>query len=212
MALAAYPNDPNRLLAAGYVETAGKSYLGVFLSRNSGTDWTQVKILNENGSWADSVALAPSDVGTIFVSGTSYPSYKTVFFRSANGGSSWTQVAAPCETGYIYSIAVHPSLKTTLYAASSWNGIHKSTNGGNSWAKLASGPNGGNCVVINSANPNEVFVGGSNGVFYSANGGATWSDLSAGLPAKYVTSVVIDGAARQVYAGTSGGGICRRSF
>ena len=160
------------MLAAGFVEAAGKSYLGVFLSSNAGTDWTQVKILNEAGSWADSVALAPSDVGTIYVGGRRYPSCAPAFFRSTNGGSSWTQVGAPCQYGSINSIAVHRTLKTTLYAASDYDGIAKSTDGGTSWTKLTKAPFGGTCVVINPSNPNEVFVGGGQGVHYSADGGA----------------------------------------
>jgi len=46
----------------------------------------------------------------------------------------------------------------------------------------------------------------------SSDGGATWKDLSEGLPSFSVNSIAIDPAARVVYVGTSGGGICRRSF
>jgi photosystem II stability/assembly factor-like uncharacterized protein len=208
----AYPSDANRLLAAGYIQSGSNTYMGIFFSTNGGTNWTQVKIMNENGSEADAVALAPSNVNTIYVAGHRYPSWDPVFFRSANGGAAWTQVASPCSSSQVYGLAVHPTTPTTLYAVTSWKGVSKSTDGGSSWAQLTNAPNGGNCVALNPSNPNDVFVGHGAGISYSADGGSTWTDLSEGLAAKNVVWIEVDGAARQVYAGIAGGGICRRSF
>jgi len=186
--------------------------MGIFLSTNGGTNWTQVKIMNENGTTADAAAVAPSSVNTIYVAGGDSSGDHYYFYRSANGGAAWTQVAAPSTSSDVTGLAVHPSLPTTLYAATSWAGVFKSTDGGSSWTELDKAPDSGNCVVVNPSNPNEVFVGSSDGIEYSADGGATWTDLSAGLAAKNVVWIEIDGPARLVYAGIESGGICRRSF
>jgi photosystem II stability/assembly factor-like uncharacterized protein len=186
--------------------------MGIFLSTNGGTSWTQVKIYNENGSEADQAALAPSDMKTIYVAGHRYPSWNPILFRSANGGASWTQVTAPASQARVTGLAVHPGSPTTVYATTAWQGNFKSTDGGSSWTKLSCAAYGAYCVAVNPSNPNEVFIGSSDGIDYSADGGATWTDLSAGLAAKNVVWIEIDGPGRLAYAGINGGGVCRRSF
>lgn len=185
--------------------------MGIFLSTDAGTNWTQIKIMNVADSQAEAAALAPSNVSTIYVAG--YISSGTrVIFRSTDGGAAWTQGAAPSSSAQVSGLAVHPSSPSTLYATTSWGGCFKSTDGASSWTKMDKAPSGANCVAINPSNPNEVFIGSNDGVYYSADGGATWTDLSAGLAATDVVWIEIDAPARLIYAGIEGGGICRRSF
>ena len=206
-----YPADPNRLLAAGYVQSGSNTYLGAFLSTNGGTSWTQVKIANESGSTARAAAIAPSNVKTIYAAGHT-SSWAPLLFRSTDNGVNWSQIAAPSSSSQILSLAIHPASPNTLIVTTSWGGTFKSIDGGGSWTKLEKAPLEANCVVWNPSNPNEIFVGSREGVFYSADGGATWTDLSAGLAAKNVVGIEIDGPGRMVYVGIFSGGICRRSF
>ena len=209
--LLAYPADPDRLLAAGYIESGGKPCMGVFLSNDAGTSWTRVRLMNESGSEADAAALAPSNVKVLYVAGHG-ADWKPVLFRSTNGGTAWTRIKAPAPAASVTCLAVHPSSQTTLYATTSWQGNFKSTDGGSSWTKLACTASGANCVAVNPSDPNEVFIGSSEGVEYSADGGSTWTDLSADPAVKNVVWIEVDGPARLVYAGIKGGGICRRSY
>jgi len=206
--LVAYPAEPNRLLAAGNIWSG----LAAFLTTNGGKNWTKVKVFNDSGSRIYAAALAPSNVNTLYVSGRN-SSGNAVFFKSTNGGAKWSQMAVPSASAYINSLAVHPTSPNTIYATtSSAGGTFKSTDGGASWTKLENTTQGGNCIVVNPSNPNEIFMGSDSGVDYSADGGKTWTDLSAGLAAKSVNWIEIDGPGRMVYAGIYGGGICRRSF
>lgn len=211
--LAAFPSDPKRVIAAGAIESGGASCLGVFLSADAGKTWKQVRLLNEAGSAADAVALAPSNPNVIYVAGHT-AAWSPVLFKSQTGGTAWKRVKLPDDAagGQISCLAVHPRLSNTLFAVNRSEAIYKSANGGATWAKLENSPAGARCLTINPSNPNEIIVGRSEGLSFSADGGSTWADLSDGLLIKNVVRVEIDGPARQVYAGTSGGGICRRRF
>jgi len=184
--------------------------MGIFLSTDGGSNWTQIKIRDDNYSCATAAALDPANTNTIYIAG--YTSARAaVLYKSTDGGANWTQLASPLATGSLSSIVVDPNSSNTIYAGTQTGGVYKSTNVGSSWTRLANAPWDGKCIAVNPANSKEVFAGGW-GVFTSSDGGATWKDLSEGLPSQSVNSIAIDPAARVVYVGTGGGGICRRSF
>jgi len=202
--------NPNRVIAAGYIQANGNNLMGIFLSTDGGSNWTQIKIRDDNYSCATAAALDPVTTNTIYVAG--YTSAGApVLYKSTDGGANWTQLAPPTSSQYLSSIVVDPNSSNTIYAGTSYQGVYKSTNGGSSWTSLANAPWQGKCIAVNPSNSNEVFAGAW-GIYYSSDGGATWKDLSEGLPSKSVNSIAVDPAARVVYVGTSGGGICRRSF
>ena len=184
--------------------------MGIFLSTDGGLNWTQIKIRDDNGSSATAAALDPANTNTIYVAG--YTSvWAPVLYKSTDGGANWTQIASPSATRRLSSIVVDPNSSNTIYAGTESGGVYKSTNGGSSWTSLANAPQAGKCIAVNPSNSNEIFAGGW-GVFTSSDGGATWKDIGEGLPSQSVNSIAIDTAARVVYVGTSGGGICGRSF
>ncbi len=185
--------------------------MGIFLSTDGGSDWKQIKIRNDTGSCLEVAAFDPSNRNTIYVAGYK-SSYAPALHKSTDGGASWTELTPPSSSARIEAIAVDPSVSGTIYLGTSWAGIFVSTNGGDTWTKLENGPWGCNCIAINESNPNEIFAGNWSFFSYSNDKGATWTDISEGLPVRGVTSIEIDGAARQVYVGTSGGGILRRDF
>lgn len=211
--LAAFPSDPKRILAAGAVESGGASCLGVLLSADAGKSWKQTRLLNEAGSAADAVALAPSNASLLYVAGHT-AAWNPVLYKSQTGGASWARVETPDDAagGRFSCLAVHPRRPNTLYAVNDSVAIYKSVNGGATWAKPENGPAGARCLGFNPSNPNEIFVGRNDGLSFSADGGKTWTDLSAGLAVKSVVRIEIDGPARLIYAGIKGGGICRRNF
>jgi photosystem II stability/assembly factor-like uncharacterized protein len=216
--LAADPADKDWVLAAGSVLVGGRSVMGVYRSTDGGLKWTKTKIRDDANSYATAVALDPSNRNTVYVAGWT-ASYIPVFYKSTNGGAAWTPIASPSSSsGFRFaSIAVAPDSPTTVYTNSgnSLQEIYKSTNGGFSWTRLVNGPSYTRWVAVNPSDSNEVLAAGS-GVFYSGDGGSSWKDLSPGLPVDYtrfsMTCVAIDSAGRNVYVGTWGGGICRRSF
>jgi hypothetical protein len=82
------------------------------------------------------------------------------------------------------SIAVDPSVKTTIYIGGV--NVWKSTTSGSTWACVAHW-SGSGAPYIHADNHDLTFVGSTlyvgndGGVFSSANGGSTWSDRSSNL-------------------------------
>jgi photosystem II stability/assembly factor-like uncharacterized protein len=91
-------------------------------------------------------------------------------------------------SGRIVSIAAHPTLSGTAYAASASGGVWKTTNGGTNWTPMTdelSCLNHG-CVAVDPSNPETVYAGtgeyttGSlgDGLFRSLDGGVNWSRIA----------------------------------
>jgi photosystem II stability/assembly factor-like uncharacterized protein len=127
--------------------------------------------------------------------------------------ASWTDISSGL-TGQaqgVRALAIDGS-GAALYAVGTAQAF-KSTDGGSNWRMLG-GLTGAEVLVPDPVSPSTVYAGSSHGVWKSIDGGETWA--FAGLPATYVTTVVIDpltpstlyaGAldSDQVYRSTDGG-------
>lgn len=128
-------------------------------------------------------------------------------FKSTDSGSTWV---AQGMTGLtITSLAVHPNMPQTVYAATWGQGVHKSTDGGNSWTKVNSGL-GSNLQAFPlamSADGSTLYVSVLNeGVFKSTNGGALWTAVNVGLSTLEVRALAVAPHNSQlVFAGTTRG-------
>lgn len=67
-------------------------------------------------------------------------------------------------------------------------------------------------VVINPANPNQVFAGHSYGVYYSQNRGLSWTDFGRGMTVPTVVGLSFDPVRKTLYAATSGAGLWKRAM
>ena len=88
-------------------------------------------------------------------------------------------------TGRITSIAIHPSLESTIYVTSPGGGIWKSTNAGASWAPLIDNVNSSWMnlfnITIDPSNTSVLYAGlTSGGVIKSADAGVTWAATGSG--------------------------------
>ncbi len=141
------------------------------------------------GNDANAVAIAPSDVGTV------YTDADGTVYQSTNGGTSFA--ARP---GIVGSRANDvASAKGTTYAATTASGVLRTTNGGLSWTTLAgvAADDPQQAVAAAPGNPNVVLIagelpGGGDGVRRSDDGGATF-DGTMGAPAN-VRDIVFDPA------------------
>ncbi|MCW3077034.1 MAG: hypothetical protein JWO32_1643 [Bacteroidetes bacterium] len=163
--------------------------VGVYRSINAGATWSVV--LNSN-IW--DIKFNPGNASIVYVSGTS-------FFRSTNGGSSFTQVSTgiPVSGSNRMEIAVTPTNPSNVYVVASRSsdsqllGVYRSTNDGASFVTASTSPNiiGNACngsytgtgqgwydlaIAASPTNPNEIVVGGVN-VWRSLNDGATWTNI-----------------------------------
>lgn len=177
---AAKVDSMNRRTAAARVTRAGGSEQ---LWRNIGPNRTYE---NKNGvvKRKDSqvcvfrIAVSLSDSATLYC-GTE----AGVVFKTVDHGMSW-QPCAPQHNfgGSIYSIAVHPTDKNTVYVGGGpW--LWKSTDGGDSWVRCGDVSHRVNSIRIDPLDTNRITVaaGGttddnSGGGFYiSSNGGESFS-------------------------------------
>ena len=102
-----------------------------------------------------------------------------------------------------------PKDPATVYAATNWSGVFKSTDGGESWTAINSGL--ANSMVYSLAiSPSDdaiIYAGTRNGVFKTVDGGRHWTAASYGFP-KAIGGTLIDMLAidptnpKIVYAGT----------
>jgi photosystem II stability/assembly factor-like uncharacterized protein len=156
---------------------------GTFLKR-SGGPWEQVH------SWqAYSVALHPTDGGTIFV-GSDWCLVKTT-----DSGSSWGWVLIPSnQQNLVAAIALDPQNPETIYIGVLYNSgtlgeIYKSTDGGESLQLVESFEVPVNALAINPQNPRTIYAGtgmfytpgAPGGVYKSTDGGANWTTLKTGV-------------------------------
>jgi photosystem II stability/assembly factor-like uncharacterized protein len=209
--LVASPQNFNYLVVAGQVALGADKCMGIVFSKDGGTTWTPVRINSLAGSSASVAAVAPSNAAILYVGGNS-ASYTALIYKSINGGVSWTAITNGIQM-VPYSIAVDPQDPNLVYVGTYWE-VWRSADGGTSWTKCVFPVYSYDfqAIVINKNNPNEVFAGSGKGVFYSQDRGLTWTDVTQGMIVPDVTQLYFDAATRTLYAGTDGGGICKRSF
>jgi photosystem II stability/assembly factor-like uncharacterized protein len=176
---------------------------GLLKSRDSGASWSLLTGLPPVQP-ISALAVDPKDSRTLYLSGLGG------FFRSANSGVSWTKVqslgAVPI-TGLALAPGSKPSAPSTLYIATSTQGVLISTNGGTT--SRPSGP-GLPDTFVNTVitTPAAVLAGdGSAGVFTSRNRGASWQ-TGRGLAATDVSSLAASSETpSRIYAETRPTGV-----
>ena len=198
---------------------------GIFKSIDAGITW--VKVLTTNN--LRDLELKPGSNSVL------YATSNTTFYKSTNGGTSFTSVTAglPISSSSArLSIAVTAANPNVVYVLASnssdngFKGVYKSIDSGTSFSLKASSPNllgwdaGGNdsggqawytlSIAASPINENEVVVGGVN-VWASFDGGENW-DIAAhwqGNGAPYVHADIHDLTYQpntgNLFTGTDGG-------
>ncbi|HXC04973.1 MAG TPA: PKD domain-containing protein, partial [Bacteroidia bacterium] len=161
---------------------------GIFKTMDGGATWA--KTMN---SPARDIKFKPNDTTTVYAVSSGS------FYRSANGGNSFTTVATglPAASAVCrLSIAVTPADNTYVYILASnastynFNGVYLSTDQGLTFTKKSSTPNvlgfnqngndtGGQgwytlSIAASPTNKNEIITGGVN-VWRSTNAGVSWA-------------------------------------
>jgi len=200
-----YVIDPNNN------STLYVGYQDVWKTTNKGASWSKIS------AWAgpalQSLAVAPSGSGTIYVATTS------ILYRTTDGGTTWTNVTGtlPVGSNNITYLSVKQDDPNTLWVSlGQFNayGVFQSTNGGVTWTNISGGLPSipVNCVIQNrqSTSQVELYAGTDVGVFIKL-GDAAWVPWFTGLPNVVVMELEIyyaaDPAQSRIRAATYGRGL-----
>jgi photosystem II stability/assembly factor-like uncharacterized protein len=176
-AIAVNGADSNYLVAAG---TATNNIDGIFTSSNGGATWTRAAI-NPNFCCNNSGRMIVIDPGATRNTDKIYVSQSANVWRSADGGGSWTLVPVS-PTSFVTEIAIDPANPQVLYAATSVDGVFKSTNSGQTWASATAGirahylPHAyAHSLEVDRSSPTTVYAGTDGRGLKSPTAGTTWS-------------------------------------
>ena len=135
------------------------------------------------GGWFWSSAADPVDRNTFYMGGDVNGIWKTI-----DGGKSWRFVNNGLQNYGVYSLAVAPSDRNTVYALTE-DGVAASRDGAKSWTACKDTSRGGLGVVasrggsvhalaVDPRNPRVVWAGGKNGrLAKSVDGGENWDNI-----------------------------------
>lgn len=189
----------------------------IYYSTNGGVDWSSAFTLPHRGSRA---AFAPSDPSRIYVA----TSQGRVYRSSSSGNGGWSEPASAANrppAQMITAIAVDPFNKNRVYITYGAVDphIYRSTDGGATWAAC----NGTDPsmqlpnialldVLVDTENPDVLYVASDIGVFRSNNRGASWywandSFEEFDLPRVPVTQLGLHPGTHRLYAATMGRGL-----
>ncbi len=197
---------------------------GIWRSTNAGVSWAPVNDRMSNLAVC-SLALVPGTPNTLYA-GTGEGFYNgdavvgNGVYKSTDGGTTFTKLAATASWSYVNRIVVSQSNPLIVLAATrSPGGIHRSTDGGVTWTLVRSATA---CMQV-AFDPNDaqkciadIYESSVHRVVTSTNAGASWTNAVTGLTSQSGTSGRIElcyanSVPGMVYAscGTGGGLIWR---
>ncbi len=212
------PGNPNIVFAALWERIRSPIYRrvggvtsGIWKSTDGGNTWNRLA----GGLPAPSqtigrigLAIAPSGPDTIYASYSDDPGYLMGFYRSTNGGASWTsRLVSPDPftfSGfgwYFGKLWVHPTNPSTVYFGDV--NMWRSTDGGVHWNDITGLMHVDQHAWVQAANnPSLIYCGNDGGVFKSTNSGSSWTKIYD-LPITQFYAMTIDGQTPvRLYGGT----------
>jgi uncharacterized repeat protein (TIGR01451 family) len=184
----------------------GAAQGGVWTYDSTTQTWTPRSNAADTQS-VGALAIAPSNDQIVYMgsgeaalSGDSY--YGDGFYRSTDGGVTWTHVSTLFTGQAVSSIVVDPTNAQHVYAATvrgrggghrttsptgAQYGVYESTDGGSTWTLLKGTTDefhGATDLVMDPMHPNVLFASfWGDAIYKSTDGGQTWSTAMTGLPA-----------------------------
>ena len=136
----------------------------ILRSKDLGESWTEITPENEFGLFA-----VPTGRGLLVVGETIFV-YGVEWFRSRDGGQTWTQLGFD-----INSVAYVTHDENTFYKAG-WSGVHRTTDAGESWHPFMDGMVGTGALDIVAFN-DRLYVHTNDGIAQSIDNGESWTTV-----------------------------------
>jgi photosystem II stability/assembly factor-like uncharacterized protein len=170
---------------------------GVLRSLN-GIDWNVTQ-----GTGANMYSAVFHPIG-----GNAYAGGQGGIYVSEDRGASWRPLSTQVRGG-VHAIVVDPGNPLNLYAASSGQGVFRSTDGGSTWIATNSGLSdlAVTDLDLHPANVSILFAATNSGVFQSVDAGAGWLMIH---PEADVRALAIDASSPDtMIAVSAGAGVLR---
>jgi photosystem II stability/assembly factor-like uncharacterized protein len=193
------PNDSQHMVA-------GTNWDGALTETfDAGTTWNLVLPTpgERTGWWC--LEYAPSNPQIVYGGTGAFHSASTFALHlpasgiwvSTDGGTSWqTANDSLSSDAQVAGIAVHPTDPMTVFAASTTDGLLRTSTGGNSWEAVPSLPNNvpASSIAFDPSDPQHLLAGFRGaGIYESRDGGDNWSPQPVGFaPEAVITDIVFD--------------------
>jgi hypothetical protein len=110
-----------------------------------------------------------------------------VFFKSTDGGLTWSKRRFGSTAAYVIAVAVDPLSPNIVYAGTGNEGIFKSTDYGDNWKSTASRPSGSiTHLTLDPTKSGRLFASTGTAFYLSEDGGDTWTNV-LNVPAWTIT-------------------------
>ena len=179
---------------------------GIFKTTDGGADWHATGVLppaEVPGFFPKSLAIDPQNSTTLYAARESGG-----VLKSTDGGASWNAVNSgligplpgmcvfdpqnpacqnlPTQPARVAYLAIDPQNSNTVYAATGYGGVFKTTDGGAKWSAVNSGiPIQSGIpilsVTIDPQNSRTLYAATIGDLFKSSDGGASWSLMNSNL-------------------------------
>lgn len=177
--LAIDPLNPARLFAASAGSNSPPALGGIFLSTDSGANWTPVDLVIPGLVFGTAVTIDPRDSNLVYA-GVGASTLRGNVIKSADGGATWV-LANEGLSGYLaYGAAPRTDVPAGAVGISG-NHVYGTPDNGHIWNLLASTQFFLTSVIADPSDPATFYAGYGTGVYKSTDGAVNWSDASVGL-------------------------------
>ncbi|MBI1784114.1 hypothetical protein HYR69_03140 [Candidatus Sumerlaeota bacterium] len=216
VAFRADPANANRLWYGGNIPW--RSNNAVSAASAAAVTWTQAGAALGGGQVITAWAIAPGNSNRVYVGTNTGSVYTVSNGLSSTSATTWTNVSPTISGSKFISwleADANDATGNTVYATNSsfnsGNHIYRSTTAGSSWTNITNNlpdlPT--HCVVIQPAQPTNLYAGTDLGLFISKNTGGSWASVNSPGFANVVVESLEFQNQTTLYAFTHGRGAWR---
>ena len=125
-----------------------------------------------------SLAIDPSSPATLYAGTVDH------IYKSTDRGLTWAVVYTGPGHSFVNALAVDPGNSQVVWAAMTFGGVKKSTNGGTTWTTVSGSvpmgpaPSSVVAIAVHPTSSNTVLMLGMDGVYRTTDGGTNWSQVT----------------------------------